>query len=33
MSSYDTLLPLVKDQAVNLSEKFFSATNLLLNIK
>jgi hypothetical protein len=33
MSGYDTLLPLVKDQANSLSEKFFSATNLLLNIR
>jgi hypothetical protein len=33
MSGYDTLLPLVKEQAIDLSKNFFSATNLLLNIK
>ena len=33
MDNYETRLPKLKEQAVNLTEHFFSATNLLKNIK
>jgi hypothetical protein len=33
MSNYTSLLPLLQQQTIKLTEKFFSATNLLANIK
>ena len=33
MSNYDSLLPLLQQQTIELTEKFFSATNLLTNLK